>query len=275
MVVVRVLLLLLAAGAAGSAFMLARRPASVSAARYACPMHPEVAAPGPGQCGICGMALEPAATGRPRAVAAAGEGRAHVADVRGVDVETIEPRIFAQEVRAPARLDDDGRGVSALLYADERDALAPGEAGWFASTAEPRERIEVRATNGPSRRWDDATSLVPFRVDAPASRRVRPGDVGWLTIPARPRRLRVVTTAAFIAAPDGPSLFVAAPAGDTFTKRRVEIGRSFFGVTVVTSGVADGERVAVGNAFFFETDARLLRVRRLPGDADPPPTVPP
>ena len=73
------------------------------------------------------MALEPLATGGPRAVAAAGEGRADVVDVRAVDVEAIEPH-FAQEVRAPARLDDDGHGVSALLYADEREALARGRA---------------------------------------------------------------------------------------------------------------------------------------------------
>jgi hypothetical protein len=264
-----VLLLLLAAGAAGSAFVLARRPGPVSAARYACPMHPEVAAPGPGGCSICGMALEPLATNGPRAVAAAGEGRADVADARSVDVETIEPRVFAQEVRAPARLDDDGHGVSALLYADEREALAPGEPGWFASTAQPRERIAVRATNGPSRHWDEATSLVPFRVEGRASPGIRPGDVGWLTIAARPRRLRVVTTAAVIDSPEGPSLFVAPPESGAFTKRRVEIGRSFFGVTVVTAGVADGERIAVGNAFFFETD------RRLRGDADPPSGVPP
>ena len=269
---VRVLLLLLAASAVGSAFMLARRPGPTSAARYACPMHPEIAGPGVGQCSICGMALEPLATSGPRAVAAAGEGRADVADLRAVDVETIEPRVFAQEVRAPARLDDDGHGVSALLYTDEREALAPGERGWFASTAEPRERIDVRATNGPSRRWDEATSLVPFRVEAPAAPRIRPGAVGWLTIPARPRRLRVVTTAAVIDSPEGPSLFVAPPASGAFTKRRVEIGRSFFGVTVVTAGVADGERIAVGNAFFFDADRRL---RRLRGDADPPPEVPP
>ena len=263
------LLVLLAASAAGSAFVLARRPGPAAAARYACPMHPEVTAPGPAGCSICGMALEPLATSGPRAVAAAGEGRADVVDVRAVDVETIEPRVFAQEVRAPARLDDDGHGVGALLYIDEREALAPGERGWFVSTAEPRERIAVRATNGPSRRWDEATSLVPFRVEGGAAPRIRPGAVGWLTIPARPRRLRVVTTAAVIDSPEGPSLFVAPPDSGTFTKRRVETGRSFFGVTVVTAGVADGERIAVGNAFFFETD------RRLRGDADPPPGVPP
>ena len=266
------LLLLLAASAVGSAFMRARRPGPSTAARHACPMHPEIAAPGPARCSICGMALEPLAARAPRAAAAAGAGRADDADVRAVDVETIEPRVFSQELRAPARLDDDGHGVSALLYADEREALAPGEPGWFASTAEPRARIDVRATNGPSRRWDDATSLVPFRVEAPASSRIRPGAVGWLTIPARPRRLRVVTTAAVIDSPEGPSLFVAPPDGGTFTKRRVEIGRSFHGVTVVTAGVAEGERIAVGNAFFFDAD---LGSRRSRADADPPPRVPP
>src|SRR5262249_41906632 len=32
---------------------------STSGVQYTCPMHPEVRAAGPGQCPICGMALEP------------------------------------------------------------------------------------------------------------------------------------------------------------------------------------------------------------------------
>ena len=34
-------------------------PAADSSVEYTCPMHPEVTAPGPGDCPICGMALEP------------------------------------------------------------------------------------------------------------------------------------------------------------------------------------------------------------------------
>src|SRR5580765_510235 len=45
------------------------RPGSASAARYTCPMHPEVVRDGPGACPICGMALEPMVT----SAASAGE----------------------------------------------------------------------------------------------------------------------------------------------------------------------------------------------------------
>jgi len=34
-------------------------PAPTAAAMYTCPMHPEIRRPGPGECPICGMALEP------------------------------------------------------------------------------------------------------------------------------------------------------------------------------------------------------------------------
>jgi len=38
----------------------AKQVAASEAAEYTCPMHPEVVAPGPGVCPVCGMALEPA-----------------------------------------------------------------------------------------------------------------------------------------------------------------------------------------------------------------------
>src|SRR5882762_11654557 len=37
----------------------ARPPASAQNIRYTCPMHPEIVQFGPGNCPICGMALEP------------------------------------------------------------------------------------------------------------------------------------------------------------------------------------------------------------------------
>src|SRR5689334_20719364 len=37
------------------------RPAPASGATYTCPMHPQIRQQGPGNCPICGMALEPMA----------------------------------------------------------------------------------------------------------------------------------------------------------------------------------------------------------------------
>src|SRR5690349_4467540 len=60
--VVRILLLALAAGAAFAAFAWIRggdARAEKGSAVYGCPMHPQVRAPSPGDCPICRMALEP------------------------------------------------------------------------------------------------------------------------------------------------------------------------------------------------------------------------
>jgi hypothetical protein len=59
--------LLLAAAAVALALVVGHRDGAASAhplALYSCPMHPEVAARGPGRCPICAMALEEMAAGR-------------------------------------------------------------------------------------------------------------------------------------------------------------------------------------------------------------------
>jgi hypothetical protein len=62
LIIVRVLLLALAAVSAVVAFVIARGaepPKAASAVTYVCPMHPDVTASVPGECSICRMALEP------------------------------------------------------------------------------------------------------------------------------------------------------------------------------------------------------------------------
>src|SRR3954447_15354079 len=56
--VVRIALVLLAAGAVLAAVLLAGGVEPSSSHRYACPMHSEVTSSSPGDCPICGMALE-------------------------------------------------------------------------------------------------------------------------------------------------------------------------------------------------------------------------
>src|SRR5262245_13184845 len=57
-VAVRVVLLLLAAGAVVAAMAVRRGGESTAGRRYVCPMHSEVTASAPGDCPICGIALE-------------------------------------------------------------------------------------------------------------------------------------------------------------------------------------------------------------------------
>src|SRR5690606_4396072 len=45
--------------------------AALQAARYYCPMHPQISADHPGECPICHMALEPIPEGRQQGAAAA------------------------------------------------------------------------------------------------------------------------------------------------------------------------------------------------------------
>ena len=64
-VAARWLLLAVAAAAGVGAWALALRDpiGDVTGARYGCPMHADVRSGKPGQCPICGMALEPTARG--------------------------------------------------------------------------------------------------------------------------------------------------------------------------------------------------------------------
>ena len=64
-VVVRALLVALAAAAVVTGFVVTRKRAPKPVASrvvYTCPMHAEVSSPTPGDCPICRMALEPQAT---------------------------------------------------------------------------------------------------------------------------------------------------------------------------------------------------------------------
>jgi hypothetical protein len=42
-----------------------------------------------------------------------------------------------------------------------------------------------------------------------------------------------------------------------FNRRPVRVGRGFFGVSAILSGLAAGESVVVSNAFFLDAEQRL------------------
>ena len=256
----RLVLLLTAIGAFAAALVLSRQydnAATGSVERYICPMHPEVQASVPGDCPICGMALE-RAKGLQKAPSAASEQSRST-------IDEVKRRVIAQFVRAPASLGPDGV-VTAVLHKDQLIGLAPGERALFFRTAAPAEGISVRMSPEPAAAWDDSTVKVRFTVEASAS---AGQDTGWLQLDSKPRELLVVPESAVLYSGEG-SYVLAAPSGShTFTRRAIQIGKildsghvadlagDHFGAVVVLSGLKEGERVVVGDTFFLDAERRL------------------
>lgn len=87
---------------------------AVSAARFHCPMHPQIVSDKPGECPICGMALEPIEGSVPEVTDKAGiEGLATVvlsSDPRkrmGLTMGQVEKRSMKRVLRLPARIEAD------------------------------------------------------------------------------------------------------------------------------------------------------------------------
>jgi hypothetical protein len=263
----RVLLLLLAAGATLWALLAPLRPAGSGASagadddaaaaaaavvHYGCPMHRDVTSAVPGKCSVCGMALVPLHAGLESGAAPAGH---DLSLVLRLDMTTIHARTFPQQVRAPAAVEDDG-GISAVFYKDEVEMLAPDERATFVPSAAPTAGTEVHVAGEPPAAWDASTVRVRFRAaaDGPGP---RPGAAGWVVLSARQHQSLVVPDAALIQSADGPYVLVASPDDRTFRKQPVEIGKVFSGLGAVVSGLAGGERMAVESAFFLDAERRL------------------
>lgn len=272
----RVLLLLVAAGALVSGVVLARahdRAMTGSVDRYVCPMHPQVVSGAPGDCPICGMALV--------RVTEFARGPVSMAERSG-GVVRAERRIFAEQVRAAAWLGADGVGT-AVLYDDDLVGLEPDEHALFFGGGAPNMGVDAHLLSEPPSAVDSSTVKVRFRLDADAGEVAPPRgprDVGSLQIALRPRELLVVPSSAVLYSAEGPYVLAAPRGDDTFTKRRVEIGRILdsgyvggrageVGAIVILSGLDEGEAVIAANTFFLDAERRL-RAARGAGEAVTP-----
>jgi hypothetical protein len=158
------------------------------------------------------------------------------------------------EVHAPAVVAADGE-IVAQLYRDELASLAPDELAELVPTATPGAPIKVRRDTMPPI-VQDAIARVGFRVE-PGQPAPPAGQVGWLTLAYKTRAMLIVRSASIINSPDGPYVLVFSAAGGGLTKRRIEIGKDYSGMTAVVSGLRDKEFVVMANAFSLDAERRL------------------
>ncbi len=270
-VVLRVLLLLVAAGAVLAAFLVVfHGPTGGDPnARYLCPMHPEVRAPGPGECPICRMALEPIA----RASSASGKSgeNPETSDMLAFEnvrkhkivdfarVRSLLPNLH--ETRGPAWTENE-QEVSAVFYQDQIDALGPEEPGTFSLSASPATVASVTRIPGAAVPWDRSTSRIRFRIAQIRGNRaesLRAGQAGWVKVASKPRTVLTVPYSAVLQAPEGPYVLAWVGAGFRFEKRPIEIGEMFARqeFVVVLSGLRPNDQVVKRATFFVDADRRL------------------
>jgi hypothetical protein len=257
----RVLLLGIAAGAVVLGFVLTRDDdagAAEVAVTYLCPMHPEVTSPTPGSCPICRMALEPkkAEPDEKASERVPGDSTFELAQAAALrsfhDVTRAKQYRTSREMRVPASIENGAAGV-ALLHHDEIELLERGERGLFFVSDAPR-GLPVHLTDEPPAKWDDATSLVHFRLEGRHD--LRPLQTGWLKLATRIRQGLVVPYAAVLQSANGPYVLAVGDDRRSVTKRPIGVGSVLYGYAAVTSGLDDGDRVAAMNTFFLDAERK-------------------
>ena len=232
---------------------------------YRCPMHPEVTSPVPGECPICRMALVPVSRDpEPRGPPAPAT-EAMPEDPARAGGYVVRQRVFTDNIRAPAWVESPGV-LTAHLYLDELDELAPGARGEFTPAVAPANRAAAALSGEPAVPWDASTATVHLQLDAGAA--LEQGTTGWLRFPSKLRHATLVPSKAILQSPEGPYVFAATADQPSWRRQAVRLGKVFSGQAFVLTGLRDGESVAVDGLFFIDADWRLRQTREPGARAD-------
>lgn len=272
-VVLRIALAALAAGAVVAAILVSRSSTAPAGRRYVCPMHSEVTSAHPGDCPICGMALEevdaahhvampddPATTGAQDIALTALRASEEARRLLRFSVAPARRNVLPGEVFAPAIAEADGT-ISARLYRDELATLAADELAEFIPADAPDAAIRVqRDAADPA--IHATLADVKFRPEsrsgsgAPAAAPPA-GQVGWIKLAFKSRDMLVVRASSVIHGPDGPYVLVFSAQKGNLTRRTVEFGKEWEGMTAIVGGLRDKEFVVMGDTFSFDAERRL------------------
>ena len=265
-VVLRIALAALAAGAVVAAVLVSRGGTASQARRYVCPMHSEVTSSHPGDCPICGMALEvvdaanhaampgdPAASGAQDIALTALRASEEARRLLRFSVAPARRNVLPAEVFAPAIAEADGT-ITAKLYRDELTTLAADEHAEFVPASAPDAPIKVqRDAQEPAIHTTMAD--VKFRPEAGTA--PPPGQVGWIKLAYKSRDMLVVRSSSVIHSAEGPYVLVFSAQKGNLTRRMVEFGKEWEGMTAIVGGVRDKEFVVMGDTFSFDAERRL------------------
>lgn len=246
---VRVLLLGGALGAAVVAGLGLRSQRAGAGAEYVCPMHPDVRRARPGDCPLCGMALVAAVAPAAERSPATGS----PPELPPGTVEVARRRTIGERRAVPAWVEVGGK-VQALVPEDAASELREGAPAAFQPGGGPSPATAVRRTAEPAGRWDGELWKASFETSRGSP--LAAGQVGWVSLEARPRSALLLPSSAVLRSEEGPYVLVVARGGAGFAPRPVRLGEAPDGQAAVVSGVEERDRVVVRGAFFLDADRR-------------------